>query len=254
MSSSIWTRCGSDSNLQPLLLKPWRAVDAEAVVSARKLVDSSQEQEVLEGLIDGSEHSSRPIATGRELHPLLLSPFRQPPLRYGSRFGRRHEQSLWYGSENERTAFAEVAYYRLLFLSGTAADLAPVLVELSSFRVPIHTEGGVDLTLAPFDAWNDALTSRSDYSATQALGTEMRRDGVEAFRYRAVRDVEGGTNCGLFTPRAFASRRPGQFRSWLCVAAPTGVEITLKDHLRRRSYHFPREDFEVAGDLPAPAI
>ncbi len=254
MSSSIWTRCGAGSNLQPLLLKPWRAVDAEAVVSTRKLVDSIQEQEVLEQLIDGSESSSRPVAAGRGLHPLLLSPFRQPPLPHGSRFGRHHEQSLWDGSESERTAFAEVAYYRLLFLAGTAADLPPVLVELSSFRVPIHTERGVDLTLAPFDAWNEALTSRADYSATQVLGSDMRRDGVEAFRYLSARDVEGGSNCGLFTPRAFAAKRPGQFRSWICVAAPTGVEIALKDHLRRRSYHFPREYFEVEGELPAPAV
>ncbi len=254
MSSSIWTRCGAGSNLQPLLLKPWRVVDAEAVVSARKLVDSFQEQEVLEALIEGSEHSSHPAAAGRELHPLLSSPFRQPTLRHGSRFGRRHERSLWYGAESERTAFAEVAYYRLLFRAGTTADLAPVLVELSSFRVPVHTERGVDLTLAPFDEWSDALTSRSGYGETQTLGTEMRRDGVEAFRYRSARDVEGGTNCGLFTPLAFAARRPGQFLTWICVAAPAGVEVTLKDHLRQRSHHFPREDFEVAGELPAPAI
>lgn len=254
MSSSIWTRCGASSNLRPLLSKPWRAVDAEAVLSTRKLVDSAREQEVLEGLIEASERVAYPPGERDDLHPLLSSPFRQPPLTHGSRFGGRHEPSLWYGSESERTAFAEVAYYRLLFLDGTAADLRPVLTELSTFRVPVHTDRGIDLTRPPFDAWRETLASKTDYAATQSLGSDMRRDGVEAVRYESARDVLGGVNCALFTSRAFAARRPGTLRTWICVAGRSGVEVTLKDPLKKQTFEFPRDDFEVAGALPAPAV
>jgi hypothetical protein len=40
-----------------------------------------------------------------------------------TRFGSRSERGLWYGSERLPTAFAEVAYYRILVLEGTAAPL-----------------------------------------------------------------------------------------------------------------------------------
>lgn len=254
MSSSIWTRCGAGSNLRPLLIKLWRAVDAEAALATRKLVDSAGEQETLERLIEASERAAYPPEEEPEdLHPLLATPFRHPPLAHGSRFGARHERGLWYGSERERTAFAEVAYYRLLFLDGTTADLRPILIELSIFRAPVHTERGIDLTRPPFDDWRDELASKTDYAATQALGGDMRRDGVEAFRFVSARDLEGGVNCALFTPRAFAARRPGGFRSWICVTERSGVEMALKDPLGSRVYYFPREDFEVDGALPLPA-
>ena len=56
MSSSIWTRCaGASENLAPLRLAPWRAVEAQHQVSTRKLVDSADEQILLEELIDGAK-------------------------------------------------------------------------------------------------------------------------------------------------------------------------------------------------------
>ena len=50
MSSSIWTRCAGDSRLRELRLSPWRVVEAQHRISTRKLVDSADEQEVLEDL------------------------------------------------------------------------------------------------------------------------------------------------------------------------------------------------------------
>jgi len=118
MSSSIWTRCAGDSEIRPLHNSPWRVVEAQHQVSTRKLVDSAEEQALLEDLID---RVKPPDATGGRLHYLLFTPFRYPPLAHGSRFGGRHERGIWYGSVERRSAFAEVAYYRLLFLEGTQA-------------------------------------------------------------------------------------------------------------------------------------
>src|SRR5580765_7882915 len=147
MSSNIWTRCAGDSEIRSLRRSPWRAVEAQHQVSTRKLVDSLEEQALLEELID---RAKPPHAVREGLHYLLFTPFRYPPLRHGSRFGTRHERGIWYGSRTQATAFAEKAYYLLLFLEGTAAELAPLETDVSIFQAAYETARGVDLTRPPF--------------------------------------------------------------------------------------------------------
>lgn len=116
MSQSIWTRCAERFEPQRLAGPAWRAVESQHVTSTRKLVDSDDEQQVLEALIDTAKP---PWPLGRRfvgLHYLLATPFRHPPLRYGSRFGMRRERGIFYCAEAQSTVFAEKAYYVLLFL------------------------------------------------------------------------------------------------------------------------------------------
>ena len=223
------------------------------MVSTRRLVDSREEQELLEELIEGSKPPF-PDSTGVSgLHYLLSTPFRYPPLRHGSRFGTRAEPSLWYGSARHRTAFAETAYYRLVFLEGTTADLGPVRADFSIFDVRLRTRRGVDLSRAPFERHRASIASPSRYGETQSLGAEMRDAGVECFRYPSARDRRGGVNLAAFTPRVFASSTPGTPETWHSVAERESVELIKKDLFDARSIRFPRGDFEVDGDLPAPA-
>ena len=256
MSPSIWTQCAGKSRLTRLEAKPWRVVEAQHLISTRKLVDSDDEQQLLEELIESAkpERRSTPGPSGQRLHYLLFTPFRYPPLRYGSRFGKRTEPSLWYGAESPRTAFAELAYYRLLFLEGTDADLSPLTVEVSLFQATVESEQAIDLTAAPFDAHTEAIASPIDYGEAQRLGAAMRRSKVVFFRYPSARDSEGGTNVGVFTPAAFSKPRPSTPQSWFCVATREGVEVIKKDVFRRSSHRFPRADFEVDGELPSPAV
>lgn len=254
MSPTIWTHYAVRVELRLLESRPWRVVEAQHVVATRKLVDSDAEQQLLEELI---ERVKPPLPAGPEfqgLHYLLATPFRYPPLRHGSRFGSRGERGLWYGGEALRTAFAEAAYYRLLLLEGTEADLDPVVVDLSAFRARVRSERGVDLALEPFAAHEAEISSPVSYAASQVLGREMRAAGVEAFRYRSARDVGGGTNLGLFTPRAFASRRPDSPQTWYCVATRSVVELSRRDLLERGAYRFPRKELSVDGELPTPAL
>ena len=253
MSSSIWTRCGARANVRRLGGRAWRAVEGQHVVSTRKLVDSAEEQEILEGLIEESKPPLPEEPGFAGLHYLLSTPFRYPPLRHGSRFGTRAERSLWYGSSRPRTAFAETAYYRLVFLEGTSADLGSVAVELSLFHAALRTSRGVDLTRGPFEPQRDVIASPSHYGATQELGREMRADGVLAFRYPSARDARGGTNLALFDPAAFAVRVPSAPENWHCVATRERVELTKKDVFEKRSLVYPRQEFLVRGRLPSPA-
>ena len=251
MSSSIWTRCAGDSELRPLRLSPWRAVEAQHQVSTRKLVDTVEEQILLEELID---RAKPPDLTRGRLHYLLATPFRYPPLRHGSRFGERHERGIWYGSESRRTAFAEVAYYRLLFLEGTRADLEPVSTQLTAFTVRARTGRGIDLVAPPFAAFRAAIASRVRYDATQALGQAMRDAGVELFRYPSARDAEGGANVGAFVQAVFGVARPRGLETWHCTATRARVELAKRDYFARESFSFLRDSFLIDGVLPAPAL
>jgi len=250
MSSNIWTRCAGASELRPLRLSPWRVVEAQHQVSTRKLVDSVEEQILLEDLID---RAKPPDITGGRLHYLLATPFRYPPLRYGSRFGTRHERGIWYGSETRRAAFAEVAYYRLLFLEGTSAKLGPLETQLTAFTVRARSARAVDLAAPPFDKFRGAIGSPVRYDATQALGRAMRDAGVELFRYPSARDPEGGVNVGAFAPSVFGSAKPHALETWHCTASRSKVEFAKRDYFVRDAFAFARENFLVAGDLPSPA-
>lgn len=251
MSSSIWTRCAGDSELRRLRLSPWRAVEAQHQLSTRKLVDSAEEQELLEELIDGVKP---PDLTGGRLHYLLFTPFRYPPLPHGSRFGGRRERGIWYGSMNHRAAFAEVAYYRLLFLEGTKASLGTVETALTAFTASVRTEHGIDLVAPPFDAHRRAIASPTSYASSQALGSAMRAADVEAFKYPSARDIEGGVNVGVFAPAAFGNAKPRSLETWHCFASRELVELTAGGYFKRDRYSFPQEQFLVQGALPSPAL
>jgi hypothetical protein len=232
---------------------PWRAVESQHQISTRKLVDSRAEQELLEDLID---RAKPPIVqpASRRLHYLLFTPFRYPPLPHGSRFGARHEPGIWYGSDTLMTAFAEVAYYRLLFLEGSRADLGSLTTELTAFCVTARTSRGVDLTEPPFASHRRTIASPVSYQATQSLGRAMRSAGVELFRYPSARDPGGGANIGAFTSDVFGRSRPRALQTWHCTATRDRVEFAKRDYFGRDANAFDRATFLVDGRLPAPAL
>jgi hypothetical protein len=249
MSPSIWTLCAASSRPRRLALKAVRVVESQYVISTRKLVDSDDEQEILEALIDTVKP---PVPAEMEhLHPLLFTPFRHPPLRWGSRFGTRSERGLWYGSLAIATALSEVAYYRLVFLEGTKANLSPVTVELSAFTAAIEGKRGLQLARPPFAAYAADISSKTSYAASQPLGAAMRAAGIDVFTFTSARDPGAGQNVALFSP-CFASSRPALLRTYVCTASRAMVDVTRKDLLRRvpERYGFRREVFEVDGRLP----
>jgi hypothetical protein len=74
-----------------------------------------QEQDLLEQLLD---ETKPPYKEGtQQLHYLISTPFRYPPLKYGSRFGDRTMPSFFYASETPQTVLGECAYYRFAFMA-----------------------------------------------------------------------------------------------------------------------------------------
>ena len=250
MSSSIWTQCAGASRIAPLRTSAWRVVEAQHLVSTRKLVDSNEEQIMLEEMIDSAKP---PDMTNGRIHYLLFTPFRYPPLLHGSRFGTKHDVGIWYGSTELRSAFAEVAYYRLLFIEGSLADLGTVTTPLTAFTATIRTLRGIDLTTAPFDKHRSKIASPARYESSQQLGADMRAAGVEAFRYPSARDAEG-INVGVIAPSVFGRSRPKLLETWYCSATRERVDFARGDYFTRTQFEFLRAQFLVGGALPAPAV
>lgn len=251
MSSDIWTRCAGDSETRPMRRKPWRVVESQHHVSTRRLVDTLAEQALLEELIDGAKPPDPARGT---LHYLLSTPFRYPPLPWGSRFGRQHERGIWYGAEALSTAMAEVAYYRFAFIEGTSAPPRRLSVQLTAFRAIVRAKKGVDLAAPPFDAYKARIASRTSYAATQPLGTAMRAAGVEVCRYPSARDPRGGTNIAVLAPAAFCPTLPFDARHWSCSVERGIAEIVRRDSIHAEVLVFPRSSFLVGGNLPLPGF
>ena len=251
MSQSIWTQCAERYEPTRIAGPVWRAVEWQHVTSTRKLVDSDDEQQVLESLIDAAKP---PWPLGRRfvgLHYLLATPFRHPPLRYGSRFGTRCERGIFYAAETQSTVFAEKAYYVLLFLEGTEAEITPLIRPLTVFQVRISTKKGADLTRAPFDAFVERISSPVSYRDAQPLGAALRDAGVAAFRFASSRDPDGGANLGLFEP-VFTKKEPVNAEQWICTATRERVELSPGPAVMRSRTSFLRDVFVVDGMLPAP--
>lgn len=252
MSPNIWTRCAGPSEIRRLSGRLLRVVEAQFRNSTRKLVDSDEEQRVLEELLDS--RAKLPVPEGFEgVHYLLFTPFRHPPLRNGSRFGTRSERGILYAARELPTAFAEVAYYRLLFLEGTAAQLSPLTVELTAFSFRIAAARGVDLTVPPFRQFEEKISSKISYADSQRLGLQMREASVQACLYLSARARERGVNAAVFE-NVFRPPRPLHEERWSCTASRERVEFRAQRLLgREESQACDREQFLVGGKLPAPA-
>jgi len=250
VTSDIWTTC--ESTAHPVVLEGTvqRLVESQEQVATNALVHTLAEQALLEQMLEGTRPA--PSAAIEGLHYLLLTPFRAPPLRYGSRFGRRTEPSLSYGARDTGTMLAESAYKRFVFWSGMdLAPDAPLKTRHTVSRAEIETARGLRLQQPPFAAFAPLLQDGASYVATPALSTELREAGIEAFEYRSARDAEGGVNVALFTPTALAPRRPHHQVDGLCE---TGADVVrFYSHEAQQLRRFPLQQFLVDGALPTPA-
>ena len=114
--SQVWAACGSRATAVEFAAEAQRIVESQEQVATQRLVGTLAEQDLLEAMLERSK-PPRPQATDG-LDYLLATPFRYPPLRHGSRFGRREEPALFYASCTRDTLLAEAAYYRFVFWQG----------------------------------------------------------------------------------------------------------------------------------------
>lgn len=227
-----------------------RLVESQEQVATNQLVSSLKRQTVLEEMLEAAKPPRR--KDSQALHYLLATPFRYPPLKHGSRFGRRNEPSLFYGSLETRTVLAEAAYYRFAFWFGMKqAPPGKLDTQHTLFEAAYRTAHGLQLQAVPFSAYRAELAHLANYSESQALGSAMREMKVHAFEFVSARDIAGGINVALFTPEAFANPQPLAQEPWLCEL--TGSHVRFRAAYGDELHDFPLAQFLVDEKFPQPA-
>ena len=248
---NIWDACKANTKLTDIQGLLYRTVENQEQIATLKAVSSLEAQALLEDLL---EESKPKLLAGTEKLPYLLAtPFRYPPLRHGSRFGRTNEPGIFYGSLTFQALLSEDAYYRLLF-----RDQAELLKSRSGTKgqrtlisVQYKTPRGLKLHCPPFTKYKKELRQPADYRATQLLGSHMRANQIFGFEYQSARDTEAGINVGLFHPQAVLSKKPESQQNILHQTNIDGVSYRLIESAE--TFYFPKSQFLVAGKIPLPA-
>jgi hypothetical protein len=225
MPSLTWTPDALSSEARPYRGRCWRLVEAQHRVSTLKLVDTLDEQAILEDLIE----ETKPVvpAECRHLDYLLWTPFRYGSIYpRGSRFRRAGRTlGVYYAAEEPRTAVAEMAFYRLLFFAESPDTPWPSDAgEYTAFAAEVATERCLDLTVPPLNSDEARWTNPTDYTATQELADAARNASLEIIRYRSARDQAGNRNLALLTCRTFLQSGPVERQTWRLRLSPSGVQ------------------------------
>ena len=221
MSFTTWTPLAVSSEARPWRAVAWRIVESQHIAATMKLVDTRDEQDVLESLLESSKPRLNARLSG--LDYLLATPFRYIPLRSGSRFRDVTDPGVFYGAGSIQTAGAELGYWRWRFLMD-APDLERIdPVAHTAFSVEMGTNA-IDLRLPPFDRDRAIWRHRTDYTATQAFARVARNAAVGGIVYQSVRDPEPGWCVALLDPGGFAQARPrAGMQTWYLAVSRRAV-------------------------------
>jgi len=238
MSQPIWTPDALRSEFSSYHGKAWRLVEAQHLVSTRKIVDSLDEQTLLEAILEDAKPPVPPRC--RHLDYLLATPFRYQAYPRGSRFRRAGlTLGVWYGAERPETAAAEMGFYRLLFFAESPATPFPANAgEYSAICARLATGSALDLTAGALAADQALWTHLTDYGPCQALADAARTAAGALLRYRSVRDPDQGSNIAVLDCAAFADPAPTiERQTWRIYLSPSAVLVQRE---------FPRRDIEIS--------
>lgn len=201
----------------------WRSVEAQHIVSTLALVDTLDEQRLLEDMLEETKPPVPPDCAG--LHYLYMTPFRYGLYPHGSRFRRvGPTPGVFYVSEEPATAIIETAFHLLLFYADSPGTPFPAQpTEHTAFDVPVRSDAAIDLTTKPFSDAADLWMHPSDYEACQQLEEAARAENIQVIRYASVRDPDHRPNAAILTCAAFAATAPTQNQTWRLGFNKAGV-------------------------------
>ncbi len=243
----MWTPTALASESRHKSGSAWRVVEFQYAASTRKLVETKQDQELLEDILEATKP---PVTQGAEdLHYLLKTPFRyNAPYPVGSRFRRAGmTEGVFYASVEIRTALAESCYYRLRFFKESPDTVLPRQQErLTAFSVDYDSPKVIDLTRAPFIKDREKWVHPSDYRSTQRLADLAREANIQIICYESARDLERGTNLALLTPFAFKSKKPKIQQTWFLYMSESEANCERANaNSRNDQWTFKREQFGI---------
>ena len=227
----------------------YRIVESQEKVATMNLVDTLDEQLVLESLLD----QSKPVSSyGKPRHYLIYTPFRYPPLPHGSRFGSRFEPAIFYAGATLKSALCEAAFYSFYFMSRSKSPFNGVIMNhKTSFAVKVKDQYHIDLTTIKDEAMQARLTSKTDYQYTQSVGRAMRNSDALSFSYRSAR-CEQQVNVGIFDINAIVSD-PFDTQHWQTKQSAEKIVFYCPME-PTQSLEFKRQDYLVGTEIPAPSV
>ena len=215
----------------------WRCVEAQHVVSTLQLVDTLEEQHLLEDILEDTKPLVPPECEG--LHYLYVTPFRYGLYPHGSRFRKvGPTPGVYYVSEAPSTAIIETAFHRLLFYADSPGTPFPNQAsEHTAFDVPVKTKALIDLTAKPFSIAREIWMHPTDYEPCQQLEEAARAQDVQLIRYASVRDPDHRANAAVLSCAAFSAYAPTQHQTWRLWFNEAGMHAICE--FRREQFSIP---------------
>jgi hypothetical protein len=201
-------------------------VETQYIAATMRLVDSADEQLMLEEMLENSKPPLSPQASG--LHYLLAAPFRYVP-QTGSRFRAVNSPGIWYGADDAYCACAEIAYWRQRFLLDSAGLMKQSISTEHSMVEAMVQGSALDLLSHPWVLAQEHWMHPSDYTETQKLATLVRDSQTEVtwIRYASVR-ATNHVCAAVFDPRSLTMVTPdGRYEQWHCHT--TAHRVTLSN-------------------------
>lgn len=203
----------------------YRVVENQEYISTRNLVDTNHEHDLLEEMLEKSK-PPKPVDCPINDY-LLYTPFRYPPLRGATRFGKITERSPFYGSEELRAAFAEVAHRIDQFDQDTSAKFPNRNLSYTSFKFAAKAQLYLDLLNIPFDRYKAEIHSLESYPSSHTLGTEMRNAGIQASIFESTRcPPPPAKNIVIFDPSIF-TKKSFYHQQWACMIGQTEITFVI---------------------------
>lgn len=210
-----------------------RIVENQEEVATTRITSNLEEADLLEAMLEDSKPGS--LDFNRDY--LITTSFRYPPLRHGSRFGRRGEPSLMYASLELETCLRECAYYRFKFYFDMQVPPGkPIDSQHTVFWVSLHSLACVDLRTDAFINFQSELRSPVSYQFSHKIGTALRDVGANMLIVGSARGT--GSNAGVFTGEVIHGDPKGK-QHW--VSQTTVDQVVLRSN--RGLYPFPVRRF-----------
>lgn len=229
-----WQSSWLNEHASELTALVWRGVEAQHVVSTMRLVDDTDEQLLLEQLLEGSKPTIPATHKKATKHYLLSTPFRYRPM-HASRFRPANSAGQWYGCERLLGACAEVAYWRHRFVTDSEAfsnayASTPLLTSHTFFQAQVKGRA-IDLSAVPWNAQRDTWRHSSNYESTQELAKQAQDAGIDWIRYESAREAQ--QHCAaVFNVNALGEPRKGldaTQQTWHCKTTVSSVMLVRED-------------------------
>ena len=212
-----------------------RIVERQEDSATTRITGDLVEQQMLEEMLEGN----KPGSLNDRIHYLLGTPFRYPPLDYGSRFGTTRDRWIFYGSLDSETCLRECGYYRFKLLFDMAdPPPKPVGCEHTMFTVGLAADRSVDLCTPAYAGVHDELVSVESYAMTHRVGQQARDACAQMLLFQSARGA--GKNVAVFDDSIFASE-PGNQRLWISQVLADRVMFRS----RQSFFVFPVEDYQT---------